>query len=419
MASERVIVAQRIYAMTNGQIDLSKPVNISGSLAHLSYQYNSIPDSDLVETTISLENRQIVIPWSGHSIHSEFEEVYNEKMEYIENHFYVINRDEAIVLGLEEEFDRINYGKGITKEDENCLENPCPPDIEVIEEVSICEGESVDLSTLIETDIEDYVLQYLDSNGNELENSVISPLLSEWYKVRVIGNPDTYNQECNSEFSDILIYVNKKPNLIILNPISKLDLTKTTIFTSNINGGIWSSSNEEVATIDAETGLVQPKLLGTTIISYYYETASGCSNTTSTELVIGDCTPEFELPTNYTTCIKNNVNIKDLIENDYSDYEIVVTNTTTSEIISYIVSSDTEGSITYEVYISVDGCKSETKQITIDYIKAEDVIVTKIDQPEYVGFTDWIISCHRCIPEEVDVKFSCIPIEVSFEIIKK
>lgn len=420
MPSERVIISQRIYASTNGSVDLSKPINISGILANLSYQYNAIPDANLIETSISLENRQIVIPWSGSGLSGDNLITFNEKMEYIQNHFYVINRDEAITLGLVEEFDRIYNGKGVSREDESCSENPCPPEIEVISPVSICDGEEIDLSTMVSTSIEDYTLQIIDGNNQLLTSPIVSPSLSSWYRVKVIGNYETYKQECNSEFGEILVNVHPIPNLILINYVTDLDIKRTTTFLPNISGGSWSSSNTDVATIDPITGLITPISIGTTTITYTYTTEFGCSNSISTELNINDCTPEFELPTEQTVCVNTLVNIRDLIDTEYIGYEIIVRETSTNTNISYVVTSNVPGSITYDVTIVVDGCKSTTKQITIHYKTPDPIIITRLDEPEFIGVSDYLTICENI----AEIGFedyltacveTCIPEEVIFE----
>ncbi len=71
-----------------------------------------------------------------------------------------------------------------------------------------------------------------------------------------------------------------------VNPV--LCLNDNTTFTANVTGGIWSSSNPLVATINANTGVTSPVSIGSTQISYTYTNSNGCSATTSTLLIVND-----------------------------------------------------------------------------------------------------------------------------------
>lgn len=59
----------------------------------------------------------------------------------------------------------------------------------------------------------------------------------------------------------------------------------TSVFTSTISGGIWSSTNTSIATVNSSTGVVIGLSPGTTTISYNVQGTGGCPNTMVTLLL--------------------------------------------------------------------------------------------------------------------------------------
>jgi len=71
----------------------------------------------------------------------------------------------------------------------------------------------------------------------------------------------------------------------VLNNISQICNGSTPTFTSTVTGGIWSSSNTSVATIDASTGLLTALTPGNTDITYTVNGSGGCANSVATKLI--------------------------------------------------------------------------------------------------------------------------------------
>jgi hypothetical protein len=102
------------------------------------------------------------------------------------------------------------------------------------------------------------------------------PVNSGNYTVTVSGT-------CGTETSNIaLITINPLPSPgIIAGGASGVCVGSTITLTNNVTGGVWSSNNTSVATVNAATGVVSGISSGTVIITYTMTNAFGCVNTTT------------------------------------------------------------------------------------------------------------------------------------------
>lgn len=82
------------------------------------------------------------------------------------------------------------------------------------------------------------------------------------------------------------VTVTTAPNAGTLAGTQAICLTGSVTFTSNGNaGGTWTSSNVNIATVNASTGAISPVAAGTATITYTITGTGGCNNTSSTRTV--------------------------------------------------------------------------------------------------------------------------------------
>ncbi len=91
---------------------------------------------------------------------------------------------------------------------------------------------------------------------------------------------------CSAVSSTRTVTVTAAPNAGTLNGIQAVCLSGTSTFTTNGNaGGTWSSSDVNVATINATTGVIAPVAAGTATMTYTVTGTGGCNNASNTRTV--------------------------------------------------------------------------------------------------------------------------------------
>jgi uncharacterized protein YjdB len=126
------------------------------------------------------------------------------------------------------------------------------------------------------------------SSNNEIATINSSgELLGKNLGKTIISLAVTSNNNCSSSVSkEIEVVDNGKPECIgILTTQSLVCLGSTPTFTSTISGGVWSSSNSNVASIDPVTGMLTTISSGTTIITYSKNDNLNCINTKGSKLI--------------------------------------------------------------------------------------------------------------------------------------
>lgn len=83
---------------------------------------------------------------------------------------------------------------------------------------------------------------------------------------------------CGTATTTYSINVNPLPNAGTLSGTNYLCTGSTTLLSSNMTGGIWSSSNTSTATVNANTGLVNAHAPGTSTISYTVASVCGVAS---------------------------------------------------------------------------------------------------------------------------------------------
>ena len=94
----------------------------------------------------------------------------------------------------------------------------------------------------------------------------------------VINYSVTNSNSCTTT-NALTVTVNAPP---VLNPITgnlNVCLGNTSLLVNDTDGGIWSSNNISVATVNPSTGLVTGVSPGTATISYNVTDGNGCSDT--------------------------------------------------------------------------------------------------------------------------------------------
>ncbi|MBI2274299.1 MAG: HYR domain-containing protein, partial [Bacteroidetes bacterium] len=87
-------------------------------------------------------------------------------------------------------------------------------------------------------------------------------------------------------FSSVNITVNATPVVAAISGATSVAVGATSALTSTTGGGIWSSNNTAIATVNASTGLVSGISVGTATISYIVTNGSGCSTTVTTDVTV-------------------------------------------------------------------------------------------------------------------------------------
>jgi len=83
---------------------------------------------------------------------------------------------------------------------------------------------------------------------------------------------------CGSVSANRVAFVSAAPNSGVLSGSQSLCVGSTTLYTSNVTGGTWSSNNSSVASVNSVTGLVTGVSAGNASIIYTVGGSGGCSD---------------------------------------------------------------------------------------------------------------------------------------------
>lgn len=160
------------------------------------------------------------------------------------------------------------------------LSQSAPVNTTSANQLSICSGESATLTasgtgTLFWFDVASGGTSL--ANGNSFNTGALS------------ANKTYYVQSgdgvCASARTPITVNVSTPPSAGTLSGTQAICLPGTTTFSSSSSGGIWSSSNTAIATVNATTGVVTAVSAGTATITYTVLGTGGCANATATRTV--------------------------------------------------------------------------------------------------------------------------------------
>jgi len=90
---------------------------------------------------------------------------------------------------------------------------------------------------------------------------------------------------CSNATATRTVTVTAAPDAGTLSGTNEICASGSTTFNSSVNGGTWSSSNTNVATINASTGVISGVTAGTATMTYTVTGSGGCANATATRAV--------------------------------------------------------------------------------------------------------------------------------------
>ncbi len=154
---------------------------------------------------------------------------------------------------------------------------PTTPTISANGPLSFCEAGSL-------------VLTSSSAVGNQWykNNKIISNATSQTYSVTSSGNYTvvvTNTSGCSATSTSSNVTINKNPNVAPITGDLFICNGSSSQMSSATSGGVWSSGNNAIATINA-TGLVNAVSVGTVAIFYKVTNANGCSSTVTKPLSV-------------------------------------------------------------------------------------------------------------------------------------
>lgn len=97
---------------------------------------------------------------------------------------------------------------------------------------------------------------------------------------------------CTDEVAQRNITVNEAPDPGIISGADRVCETRTVTFTSTELGGVWSSDDPLIATVDPSSGVVTGVALGTTTIRYTFTAVNSCGGSETTKDITVDIIPD-------------------------------------------------------------------------------------------------------------------------------
>jgi gliding motility-associated-like protein len=155
---------------------------------------------------------------------------------------------------------------------------PAIPTITASRSTSVCAGRTVKLTTN-------------NSVGNSwYKDAVLIPgFTGAGYGASSSGNYTVQNtnaNDCISASSAVLtVTINPLPIVPAITGVQQVCEGSSTTFSNTVSGGIWTSSNQAIATVDA-SGVITALASGTTTINYSVSNVSGCTTTVSRDIIV-------------------------------------------------------------------------------------------------------------------------------------
>ncbi|MCF8448534.1 MAG: Ig-like domain-containing protein [Taibaiella sp.] len=112
---------------------------------------------------------------------------------------------------------------------------------------------------------------------------------------------------CNAAPVTAVMTINPAPDAGTITGTTEIDALTTTTLSSTTTGGMWSSSNTDIATVGSASGIVSGLSDGTTTISYIV--TNGCGNDTATAIVTVNGILETEITGTLTLCSGSSVTL--------------------------------------------------------------------------------------------------------------
>jgi hypothetical protein len=155
--------------------------------------------------------------------------------------------------------------------------------------LTFCDGGSVTLSAPSGNGF-----TYAWSNGSIAQN--ISSAVSGTFSVTVSNSFG-----CSATSSVVAVTVNPLPAISQLSGPSTVCMGSSGSLTHAFTGGIFSVANTSVAAIGQTSGAITPVAPGSTLVTYTYANAFGCSNSVQTNLTVNPSPTATATPNGATT----------------------------------------------------------------------------------------------------------------------
>ncbi|MDP3469427.1 MAG: cadherin domain-containing protein [Daejeonella sp.] len=94
------------------------------------------------------------------------------------------------------------------------------------------------------------------------------------------------NSTCSAPAYPIQIKINDLPEIPIISGLQEVYVNKTIQLSASAQGGVWSSSNATIASVDPVSGLVSGKSNGKVTISYSVKYSNSCSNNALVDILV-------------------------------------------------------------------------------------------------------------------------------------
>ena len=139
---------------------------------------------------------------------------------------------------------------------------------------------------------------------------------SNIFNTTVLNNNDavsviiTNSNKCSSTLAPVIITVNPLPAVSSITGTLQVCINSTTTLTDAITGGVWSSLNTGIATIDA-SGVVTGVSAGTATINYTITNANGCDSTVNALVTVNTLPAVAAITGNLHVCIGNSTQLND------------------------------------------------------------------------------------------------------------
>ncbi|MFM7644804.1 MAG: beta strand repeat-containing protein [Sphingomonadales bacterium] len=155
--------------------------------------------------------------------------------------------------------------------------------------LTFCDGGSVTLSAPSGNGF-----TYAWSNGSIAQN--ITSAVSGSFSVTVSNSFG-----CSSTSSVVAVTVNPLPAISAISGPSTICMGNSGNFTHAVSGGIYSVANTAVVAVGQASGAITPVAPGSTLVTYTYSNAFGCSNSVQTNITVNPSPSASATPNGATT----------------------------------------------------------------------------------------------------------------------
>jgi hypothetical protein len=199
----------------------------------------------------------------------------------------------------------------------------------------------------------------LPTTSNNSISGSWSPSLNNLQTTTYTFTPNS--NQCGNT-TTMTITVNSIPDAGIISGVEEICLGDETTFTSTVSGGIWSVSNENVATID-QNGTLTSNMADSLLINYSVTSINGCNSNVFKSINILSSQTLTELNGLNSVCVGSTINLSASAEggiwHSSNDSKAIISNG--------IVTGIATGTSTISYSIGSGNCYSEiTKLITIE-----------------------------------------------------